>query len=194
MITCMVTGHRPNKLFGYRFCEDYAPLSAAIVKAALRLIEKNPGEKHFCFISGGAQGADQTFFWSINTLKRLLDDKAPGIYIIENIVHVPFPGQEDRWAAYGPFSKADYRDMLNIADKVIYVRDTKPDDYKDVVKALYARNDSMIAASDVVISVCRDPHEHKGGTAHATKRAIQANKLVCRIDPMTNEFSVMHRP
>ena len=84
--------------------------------------------------------------------------------------------------------------MLNVADKVIYVRDTKPDDYKDVVKALYARNDSMINASDVVISICQDPHEHKGGTAHATKRAIQANKLVCRIDPMTNEFSVMHRP
>ena len=69
------------------------------------------------YITGGAQGFDQLAFWAVNSLKKEYD--------IQNIVYIPFQGQERLWKKTGMFGQKDYQKMLALADQVINVSETQ---------------------------------------------------------------------
>jgi len=59
--TVCVTGHRPKDLFGYDW-DKYSATIKKVTGAVDRLYNKYGVTK---FISGGAQGVDQLFFWCV---------------------------------------------------------------------------------------------------------------------------------
>ena len=89
------TGRRPKDLHGYDH-DKYIPM----VEATKECLREHIRNGYTRFVSGGAQGFDQIFFWAVNALKR------EG-YNIKNVVYVPFRGQERAWKATGLFSQAE---------------------------------------------------------------------------------------
>lgn len=83
--TICFTGPRPAKLYGYTKKEEYQKIVDQI-KEMIRGFAKF-GIKNY--ITGGAQGFDQLAFWAVNSLKKEYD--------IQNIVYIPFQGQEHLW-------------------------------------------------------------------------------------------------
>lgn len=122
------------------------------------------------FISGGAQGFDQLAFRSVSLAKK----KHPEI---QNIMYVPFRGQERQWLPFGYFGQDEYRKMLSAADEIYYVVNKELIEYKSIVGALYARNHAMVAASDKVLALYPDDdwQEHKGETCECMRYAYSKN-------------------
>lgn len=57
-------------------------------------------------------------FWAVNSPKKEYD--------IQNIVYIPFQGQERLWKKTGMFGQKDYQKMFALADQVNQcVRNTK---------------------------------------------------------------------
>lgn len=169
--TLCFTGRRPKDLCGYKK-EKYKNLVDCITKFCDYFYKQ--GYRNF--ISGGAQGFDQLAFWAVNKLKASHPD-------IKNIVYVPFKGQERNWLATGLFSRQEYRLMLSLADEVVYLQD-ELHDYKDIAKALFARNHAMVDASDAVIALYPDNTwpTSKGGTAECMRYAETHHKDIHQID------------
>lgn len=117
------------------------------------------------FISGGAQGFDQLAFWAVNDLKKKYPD-------VQNIVYVPFKGQERRWSKYGLFSIDEYNKMIKAADNVLYLNN-ELNNFAEIAKALMDRNHEMVKASDNVIALypSDDWNKDKGGTAECMRYA-----------------------
>ena len=92
-------------------------------------------------------------------------------YPVQNIVYVPYEGQELRWNEEGMFSRQEYRVMLEKADGVVYLY-KKGQPFK-VVDALMKRNHAMCNASDKIIGVYEgvDFHNDSGGTAECLRYA-----------------------
>lgn len=174
--TLCFTGHRPNKLAGYdknnyaKFVNDLAiSLEAYVTQLGITN-----------FISGGAQGFDQLAFWAVNKLKQNHPE-----WHIQNIVYVPFVGQESRWSKYGVFSQAEYNLMLNHADKVhICNTSIKANaDFKDIRAALMQRNKDMVNNSDRVLAMYSQDEALNnkltpGGTAECVKYAKSVKKPI----------------
>ena len=158
--TICFTGHRPNKMAGYK-------------------------HKNYCsfltkFITGGAQGADQLAFWAVHRLK-LHNPNIP----IQNIAYIPFNGLDSRWSETGAFSKDDYRKMLKCADEIlICCPDVSPNsNFADICKALYKRNTMMVDASSQVIAICKEIEVQqnkveKGGTEHTINYTLSKRKPI----------------
>lgn len=183
----MVTGHRPNKLFGYQnqaayntMCQDLANLVATEIAPAI-----DPNHVGITAISGGAQGADQTFFWAMDALKR------QSVAVIENVVFAPFPAQDSRWAEHGLFGKTQYRTMIETADAVRYTNPGTDLATREVMAALMQRNQDMVDAATACIAVHLssepDPFttNAKGGTANAMRRARAKGLPLWIYDPIS---------
>lgn len=106
--TICFTGHRPNKMAGYKH-ENYCSFLNSLEEHLQKYLDAGFTR----FITGGAQGADQLAFWAVHRLK-LHNPNTP----IQNIAYIPFNGLDSRWSETGAFSKDDYRKMLNCADGV----------------------------------------------------------------------------
>ena len=158
--TICFTGHRPNKLVGYTSRVPYTVFVRRLKEILRPLIEQG----YTRFITGGAQGIDQLAFWAVEGLKK------EG-YPVQNIVYVPYEGQELRWNEEGMFSRQEYRIMLEKADGVVYLY-KKGQPFK-VVDALMKRNHAMCNASDKIIGVYEgvDFHNDSGGTAECLRYA-----------------------
>ena len=171
------TGRRPKDLYGYNH-DAYIPMVNAI-KSCLR---KHISQGYTKFISGGAQGFDQLSFWAVNALKR------EG-YDIKNIVYVPFKGQEKAWKETGLFSQKEYKLMLRLADEVVFLQDIDADNKRQVVKALYDRNHSMVNDSDAVFGLYPNYNwqlsSTKGGTAECLRYALDINKPIFQLSNET---------
>lgn len=171
------TGRRPKDLFGYNK-EAYVPLVEAI-KRELRVHIQNGYD---VFITGGAQGVDQLAFWAVNRLK----DEFPHI---QNVVYIPFEGQERIWKPEGLFSQKEYRLMLKLADAVKVVTPGKVEYKRDVVKALYERNHAMVRDADTVFGVFPDDTwqnpDTKGGTAECLRNAYGIDKAIYQLSNAT---------
>lgn len=161
------TGHRPNKLYGYGSYENWRPLFDTIYSLCEKLYTEHGTRT---FITGGAQGVDQTAFWAIRKLARSHPD-------INNIVYVPMKGQELRWREDGIFNQKDFRKMLNLASNYQILTDTPS------IKALFDRNERMVNDTDAVIAVWNG--DMKSGTAACIKYARKINRKVIRIDPLS---------
>ena len=206
-LTLSVTGHRPKDLFGYDGAENYKTLANRIYFTLVLFY--NMGVR--TFISGGAQGADQIFFWSVNALKKKYGD-------VRNIVYVPYRGQELKWGTKigktytnkngesyqfeclgirnwetyykfpgnngkticDLFDQESYRQMLSLADEVIYLQDA----YTST--CLNDRNHRMVDASNITLGIYKygESFSAKGGTAECLRYTEKQGKHIFLLNPM----------
>lgn len=159
------TGHRPNRLYGYRSYEDWRPLFNAIYSLCEKLYTEYGTRT---FITGGAQGVDQTAFWAVNKLIITHPD-------INNIVYVPMKGQELLWSKNGIFGQSDFRKMLQQASSYCILADTPS------IAALIKRNEKMVNDTDAVIVVRNG--DSNGGTTACMKYAYKIHRKVIHLDP-----------
>jgi len=152
------TGHRPNKLGGYKIPN---PTYNRIYKELTAVLkELNPTKA----ISGMALGVDQ---WAA---KICLDLGIPFI------AAVPFPGQESKWPES---SQRIYKILLKKADDIVMVNDAP-----FAAKKLQLRNEWMVDQltnpEDRLVAVFDGT---EGGTYNCVKYAEKHEKQIIRIDP-----------
>lgn len=180
--TMCFTGVRPNKLCGYKR-EPYKPF---IRQLTILLKEYYKIGIRF-FVTGGAQGFDQLAFWAIHGLKQEYGD-------IHNVVYVPFAGQESIWPKQGVFSQADYSQMLSHADDIVLLRNEKPVTKRDIISALYSRNEAMVNHTDLVLALQNDwnwKDSDNGGTAHCMQYALTQRRPIHRLSYTTGSELVL---
>lgn len=187
-ISVMVTGHRPNKLFGYKDKAAYDNLCQLLVTALCNHVAPEMKATSIRAISGGAQGADQTFFWAAEAMKT------QGVLVTTNDLYLPFPAQASRWAEKGMFGQVQYRAMVEAADAINY---TDPHDdltTRQVFAALLQRNRDMVGTADACIAVHLDSEPDpfdpttKGGTAHAMRDAAAKGLPIWVVEPVKGEI------
>lgn len=174
MKTICFTGRRPKDLAGFKY-QSYSSFLDDLTTYLDSLYQK--GVRNF--ISGGAQGFDQLAFWSVNRLQEKYDD-------INNVVYVPFPGQESVWSTRSDdfFSQFKYREMLSKADNVRFISEQRPFDRWSAAKLLDDRNKAMIDDADFVVALY--PYDDwksigKGGTCNAMRYAYNKRKIIYQI-------------
>lgn len=179
--TVCFTGHRPKDIIlDNPYDESNRPKYQKLVDAIAEQVTKLVEQGYVNFISGGAQGMDQLAFWAVNNVKRSHPH-------IQNIVYMPFRGQESRWAKTGLFSQHEYNLMLKRADHVYVCNEeiTGGDRFPVIAKALMDRNEDMVQDSSYVMALCN--HEDwmspttKGGTAACMKYAKKHGRPIAII-------------
>lgn len=178
MKKCCLTGHRPDKLpDGYNMKgEGTKALAKQLTQVVMYLI----GGGHSQFISGGAIGSDILFAKIILALKKRGHD-------IQLFMAVPFESQPNMWSQE---NKEEYFEILNEADKVIYVDELKGSRYEVSPYGIYnpykmqVRNEFMVDMADTVIAVY-DGYT-KGGTRNCIDYATKKGKTIIPINP--NKF------
>lgn len=155
--TMAFTGRRPKDLCGYH-AESYRKFVAELTE--ILCLFYNNGVRRF--ISGGAQGFDQLAFWAVHRLKT-----RKGCADVENILYLPFKGQERRWAETGCFSQKEYRQMLALADSTRIISEGNS------IKALFDRNHAMVNDAGILLGLYPDDswRTAKGGTAECLRYA-----------------------
>ena len=154
-----LTGHRPDKLYGYNLNNKNWDILKEKLKDILR--QYNPENA----ISGMALGCDTIFALAILELKE------EG-YPINLICAVPFKGQENAWS---DIDKRRYKIILEQADFVEIVSDKPYSAY-----LLQKRNEYMVDNSDLVIAVWDGS---SGGTKNCVDYAKKKNKDILYINP-----------
>lgn len=155
MTAIAVTGHRPDKLWGY----DMADARYARVAGALADAMRACGAD--TLITGMALGFDQ-----------LAAEVAEGLDGVRCVAAVPFAGQEARW----PWaSRRRWSRLLDAADEVHVVSDGGYAPHK-----MQVRNEWMVDHADVVAALWDGT---RGGTANCVRYAIGQGKPILRLDP-----------
>lgn len=173
--TMCFTGHRANKLCGYNI-SSYTEFVNDLINV-LELYVTKYNIKNF--ITGGAQGFDQLVFWAVHHLQH----KHPE-YKIQNIVFVPFTGQESKWSDTGLFSKTDYNNMLSVADRVVICNRevTNHSDFNTIRETLMDRNKQMVDSSIRVMALCSETESRTnnitGGTGNCVRYALSEYKYL----------------
>lgn len=175
--TVCFTGHRPKNIFpDGPYNEVRRKDYQAIVDQVARIVRTLTEQGYTRFISGGAQGFDQLCFWAVYKVSR--DHRH-----IENILYLPFKGQEQRWARGGLFSQHEYHQMMRIASHIQYCSkhiDTR--NLREVTHALMFRNKCMVNDSSLVIGQFEDNSwknpTTKGGTADCLRYAQQMDRTI----------------
>ena len=186
MYTYCVTGHRPNKLFGYDWnTEENKRLMTAMKELYLENMyeyESVYGDNNFTWIVGGALGIDQMTHQILNEIKEEVNDLNITITLAE-----PFDGFYGRWSIY---DVRRYFSLRDTADK--FVRVSELDNYKIncpvncekekwVVSAmLQKRNEYMVDNSNEVIAWWDGTN---GGTANCVRYAKSKGKTICQYNP-----------
>lgn len=148
------TGHRPNKLGGYKLPNPtYNYVCQQIEKT---LLAEKPDEA----IIGMALGIDQ---WAANICHKL------GIPFT---AAVPFVGQEKAWPES---SQKTYHKLLKLSKKVVIVCEGEYEAIK-----MQIRNQWMVNNSDKLIAVWDGTN---GGTGNCVKYAKSVNKDIIYINP-----------
>lgn len=180
--TVCFSGHRPKGL-GFRYNSSayrkasYVTMQMDLMQDLSKLVIDH---KITRFITGGAQGWDQLCFQAVENLRKFM----PG-YPIQNIVFIPFYGQESRWMSFGLFGQEEYRQMLEKADAVYAVHDAYSPNYKTTCIWLNDRNNAMVDVSGICVfpELFGTPLEtRKGGTRncydYAMKKGIAIQKFI----------------
>lgn len=155
MTTIALTGHRPNKLWGY----DTRDPHYVQVKRALRDLIDELGATSL--ISGMALGFDQ-----LGAEVAIVRDD------VEFVAAVPFKGQESKW----PYSsQRRYFQLLDAADKIVTVSEGAYAAYK-----MQVRNEWMVDHCDIVVALWDGTN---GGTANCVRYAQSKGKTIYRLDP-----------
>lgn len=158
MIIC-VTGHRPNKMYGYNLSDNrYLKLKEQFKQI---LIEENCTEA----ITGMALGVDTVFALAVLELK----DKG---YNIKLHCAIPCLNHSSKWFEE---SVVLYKEILDKADVVKFVTEQP---YQ--VWMMQKRNEYMVNRADKVIAVWDGS---KGGTGNCVAYAKKQNKDIILIRP-----------
>lgn len=148
------TGHRPNKLGGYKLPNPtYIHVCRQLEKT---LLELKPSEA----ISGMALGIDQ---WAVNVCHKL------GIPFT---AAVPFLGQEKAWPEA---SQNTYHKLLKLASKTVIVCEGGYEAIK-----MQKRNEWMVDNCNTLIAVWDGT---PGGTGNCINYAKSVNRNTIYIDP-----------
>lgn len=160
-----VTGHRPNKLWGYDYNDPhYIKLLAKLREIVISSINCNK-EEPLEIISGMALGVDTLF------AVLALELKSEG-YNVKLVCAIPFKGQESKWIKE---SQKLYNDILDKADEVVCVCGEGYSAYK-----MQKRNEYMVNRCDFLIAVW---DKSEGGTANCVRYANRKIKDVVYINP-----------
>ena len=154
-----VTGHRPDKLYGYNMSDKRYMNMKKYFKSYLK--ENNVSVA----VSGMALGVDQIF--AIATLE-LKEEGFP----IELYCAIPFKGQEKKWPEQ---SKKQYKDILEKANTIHYVSN---DTYKAYL--LQKRNEHMVDISDEILAIWDGS---SSGTKNCIDYAQKKNKKITIKNP-----------
>ncbi len=189
--TVAFTGQNPKELFGGKRDKNmYESLRDAIIFTMRNDIGMELNGMRV--ITGGAQGADQLAASAVEMLKE-------HGFEIENLMYIPYEGQEEKWNKKGMFSREMYWKRRENADKVVNVSGkTSPPEYNQT-RDLRFRNTAMVSEADVIIAIHESAmtwnpligsdDERKGGTADAVRKALRYGKAVILLDPNTGETS-----
>lgn len=158
-MTICVTGHRPNKLYGYDLNDQRWQKLKSQFKEILK--EKRCDEA----ISGMALGVDTIFALAVLELK----DEG---YDIKLHCAIPCKNQSCKW---GKESVNLYHFILSKADVVKLVSD---EEYKPYL--MQRRNEYMVQRSDCVIAVWDGS---KSGTGNCVRYAEKQGREIVRIEP-----------
>ena len=164
------TGHRPDKLKGYRM-RDNVELLRVLKDTIIYYIENKNVDT---FISGMALGVDM---WSAFIVLKL-KEQYPHIKLVSAI---PCDKQYSVWKNEEDIE--DWKYIVGKADTVHYVS-TEP--YTNW--CLQKRNEWMVDNSDFVLAVWDGT---KGGTANCIKYAKKKNADIFKIDANTLEREVL---
>lgn len=172
------TGMRPKSLpeYGYNKAK-WSAMSDALYPVVGTLIAAGSDT----FITGGAQGFDQTAFWTLHRWNGNNPSQR-----VNNEVYAPFKGQESQWVDDGLFGKKQYQFMLQSATAVHLLHDIVPN-YKEATKYLFARNKAMVNSAGLVIVLAQvgaDGSVHiSKGTQHAHDYAKSLGRDILLFDP-----------
>lgn len=166
--TVALTGHRPNKLWGYDLNH---PAYRALQNHLEFLIEDGLKRSDVLRLhSGMALGADTIWAQAIVALKKRYPQR------IVFVANVPFETQDSRWP---DTSRQTYRSLLTQADEIVI---------SGVVSArtsapylLNLRNEHMIEPADVLLALYDG--STTGGTANAIAYAHRKGKKVHVMPP-----------
>lgn len=147
------TGHRPDKIGGYRYCDLHEKIKTSISEVLISL-------KPTKVISGMALGVDQL---ACDVCLKLN---------IPIIAAVPFQGQEKIWPEE---SKKYYHSLLERCCEVKYV---SPPGY--AAWKMIERNKWMVDNSDTLIAVWNGS---SGGTKQCVEYAVFKSKKIIYINP-----------
>lgn len=177
----MVTGHRPDKLGGYRITPNslgaqYRELWHPKLRDVL--IELNI-DGDVLGVSGMAQGIDQAY------ASLCIDLNIPFL------AAVPFVGQESIWP---PVAQQRYQTLLAKASEVVYVKDWRPPQNANFARLLHERNQWMV-------DYCKERNGHAivvwDGTRGGTKdcldriRAAQLEHTIIRLPEYAKLYSIL---
>ena len=161
VFTISVTGHRPNKLFGYDW---NSPGNVALldkIESTLRTTleeAKEQGYKKFHVVTGMALGTDQMF--AAHAIRLAASEEFKGTLTVE--AAVPCKGQEKQWPEA---SQHIYNVLLSGCDSVTFVSDKGY-----TPKAMQDRNEYMVDKANVLLSV------YDGQSSGGTKNCIDYAK------------------
>lgn len=153
-VVVAMTGHRPNKLFGYDLSDSRYDALRDRLNAELDDLGATT------LITGMALGFDQLACEV--ALER-------GMHVV---AAVPFVGQEGKWP---PASRQHYNELLDKVDEVVVVSEggyTR--------EAMQKRNEWMVDHADAVVA-CWDGTP--GGTGNCVQYARHQDKEIVSIDP-----------
>lgn len=154
-----VTGHRPNKLYGYDLTDDRW---IALKEDFKQILIENKCDEA---ITGMALGVDTIFAYAVLELKEDGHD-------IKLHCTVPCRNFSGKWNIY---DRVKYRNIISLADTVKLVSD---EEYKPYL--MQKRNEYMVDHSDKVIAVWDGS---KSGTKNCIDYAKKVGKDIIFVQP-----------
>lgn len=166
-IKIAVTGHRPDKLWGYRNIDTKPEYKRLKEKIKEKILEIAKGYDKVVCITGMALGADIIF---ANAVLEMWD---AGDARLQLDCYIPCANQERMWPRR---SQDEYLSIFERADNIVWV---SKEDYTE--GCMLARNQAMVDACDVVIAIYNG--DKKGGTADTVRRVAASGKRVVILNP-----------
>jgi uncharacterized phage-like protein YoqJ len=197
--TLAVTGHRPEKLYGYDFTD---PRYEALSRKIGELVANAYAHSYRQFISGCALGADMLFAEAVIELRQKVSAADPA-YLTSA---VPYITQAEHWPAE---ARQRWLDILKRSDLTYLTNAKREIRYLEVVKHLDSlrhgksthpptedyerrflldRNQWIVDRANSVLVIWDGK---PSGTADCVRRAQERGIKVVRLDPVTLKTIVL---